>query len=209
MSEDGPEPTDEQLLAAFLGGDQRAFDSLVSRYQRRVYGICLRYFGDPSDAEDAAQDAFVALYRRAGSFSGTAAFSTWMYRVATNVCHDLARRRARRPQSAGGDADRLADRIPGPETADASVTAELDPGLVAALAELDADTRDAIILHDVRGVAYADIAARSGVAVGTVKSRIHRGHARLAAALSAAGDLPREQAGREPSHRGQRPTGRP
>ena len=198
---------DERLLAAFLDGDQRAFDELVSRYQRRVYGICLRYFGNPSDAEDAAQDAFVAVYRRAASFSGTAAFSTWMYRVATNACHDLARKRARRPKSAGVDVERLADSVTAAETADASVTAELDDDLRAALEALDPDTRDAVILHDVRGVPYADIAARSGVAVGTVKSRIHRGHARMAAALAESRAAPVGEAGREPHPRGGRRTG--
>ena len=208
-SEEAPAATDEELLAAFVAGEQRAFDVLVSRYQRRVYGICLRYFGNPTDAEDAAQDAFVALYRRAGSFSGAAAFSTWMYRVATNACHDLARKRARRPMSAGVDVERLADSVEAAETADAGVTRALDEDLRAALAQLDPDTRDVVLLHDVRGVPYADIAARSGVAVGTVKSRIHRGHARLAAALTAARRDQVAEAGREPNLSGGRPTGTP
>src|SRR5918992_2999378 len=91
--------SDEVLVKAFVAGDESAFDTLVQRHSRRVYAICLRYFGNPGDAEDAAQEAFLALYRRASTFSGAAPFSTWMYRVATNACNDLARKRARRPQT--------------------------------------------------------------------------------------------------------------
>ena len=198
--------TDEQLLAAFLDGDRGAFDVLVSRYQRRVYGICLRYFGNPADAEDAAQDAFIAVYRRAGSFYGSAAFSTWLYRVATNACHDLARKRARRPQAADVDVERITQDLEAAETADATVLGGLDTDVRAALDALDPDTRDAVILHDIRGVPYADIAERSGVAVGTVKSRISRGHARMAAVLVAARQRA-DDAGREPTRSAQRPTG--
>jgi len=172
---------DEDLLMAFVGGDQSAFDQLVDRYARRVYAICLRYFGNPPDAEDAAQEAFVTLYRRAGTFTGAARFSTWMYRVATNACNDLARKRARRPQTVTrGDTAGLAP-TPAP---DLLANRELGMELEAALAALEPEYRELILLHDVSGFRYADIAARLGVPVGTVKSRIHRGHARLAAALS-------------------------
>ncbi len=171
---------DSALVAAFVAGDERAFDRLVARYERRVYAICHRYFGNAADAEHAAQDAFLLLYRRAGTFAGAASFSTWMYRVATNACNDLARKRARRPQSAGTDVADLADRL---EADDVIANRELGMELTAALAGLDPEYRDPVVLHDVHGVPYADIAERFGVPVGTVKSRIHRGHARLAAAL--------------------------
>lgn len=175
-------PSDEDLVAAFVAGGPgagAAFDELVTRYQRRVYGICYRYFGDPADAEDAAQETFVVLLRRAGTFRGTARFSTWLYRVATNACNDLARRRGRRP-TAAGDLDALASE---PAVEDPIAARELSADLARALADLDDDTRDAVVLHDVAGLPYADVAARLGVPVGTVKSRIHRGHARLAASL--------------------------
>jgi len=184
----GPEAQDdEQLVAAFTAGDQEAFDVLVSRYERRVFAICYRYFGNVTDAEDAAQEVFIALLRRAGSFSATSKFSTWMYRVATNACHDLARKRARRPQAADADVTQAVDvRASHPSAEQVLHDADLDPGLVAALDELDDATREAIVLHDVYGVGYAEIADRAQVAVGTVKSRIHRGHAQLERALSAA-----------------------
>lgn len=174
-----PVPSDEDLVAAFVAGEGGAFDQLVERHARRVYAICLRYFGDPADAEDAAQEAFLALYRHAGTFAGTARFSTWMYRVATNACNDLARKRARRPQPADRDVADLAL----VSTPDLLANRELGMELEAALSELDPEYREPVLLHDVGGFGYADIAAHLGVPVGTVKSRIHRGHARLAAAL--------------------------
>jgi RNA polymerase sigma-70 factor, ECF subfamily len=145
-----------------------------------VFGICMQYFGDARDAEDATQDAFVALLRRASTFAGTAAFSTWMYRVATNACNDLARKRARRPRSTG-DTDQLADTA---ALDDVLANRELGVELEAALERLDPIYREAVVLHDVIGLPQAEIAERTRVAVGTVKSRIHRGHAQLAAALT-------------------------
>ena len=168
-------------MAAYVAGDTAAFDELVRRYRRRVFGICRAYFGNDAEAEDAAQDAFIALLRRASTYSGTAAFSTWMYRVTTNACNDLARKRARRPQSSGDGVDRLVETA---AVEDVLGNRELGVELEQALELLDADFREVILLHDVAGWPYADIAERLGIAVGTVKSRIHRGHGRLAAALA-------------------------
>jgi len=172
--------TDGALVAAFLAGETAAFDVLVARHERRVYAICYRYFGNAADAEDATQDTFLTLLRRASTYAGTAAFSTWLYRVAMNACNDLARRRSRRPRSVGRDVEALADRAaPGDPLADR----ELGVDLERALARLDETSRAAIVLHDVGGLPYDEVAARLGLPVGTVKSRIHRGHARLADAL--------------------------
>jgi RNA polymerase sigma-70 factor, ECF subfamily len=176
--------TDEQLALAHAAGDGAAFDELVRRYQRRVYGIAYRYFGDPADAEDAAQDAFLALLRRGSTYNGQSAFSTWMYRVTTNACNDIARKRARRPQSAGVEiTDLPAEATRDTMAEDALASRELDAELTAALATLEPEHREAVVLHDVYGLGYAEIAERTGVAVGTIKSRIHRAHGRLAAAL--------------------------
>jgi RNA polymerase sigma-70 factor, ECF subfamily len=179
--------TDEDLVAGWVGGDRSAFDELVRRYERRVYAICYRYFGNASDAEDAAQDAFIALLRRAGTFTGASSFSTWMYRVATNACNDLARKRARRPQPAAGGMERLAETA-SPD--DALAARELGLELADALAQLEAEQREAVVLHDIVGLTHAEIAARQGVAVGTAKSRVHRAHGRLADLLLAAGTEP-------------------
>lgn len=176
------ERTDEELVAAVAAGDRQAFETLADRYTRRVYGICYRYFGDPQDAEDATQDTFVTLLRRASTFAGTARFSTWLYRVATNTCNDLARKRGRRPRTVP-----IEDRHAQPDGAveDALAAAEVGSALREALRGIDAAQRRAVVLHDVIGLPYEEIAEREGVAVGTVKSRIHRGHARLAGLLHA------------------------
>lgn len=194
MSQDGDERTDGALVAAYLEGDGGAFDTLVSRHERRVYATCYRYFANAADAEDAMQDTFVILLRRASTYGGNAAFSTWLYRVTMNACHDLARRRARRPRVTGSGVDALAD-LPAPD--DPLGDRELGVDLSRALARLDPATREAILLHDVHGLPYEDVAARLGLPVGTVKSRIHRGHARLADGLRPA---------REPVQPARRPT---
>ncbi|MGH8907829.1 MAG: RNA polymerase sigma factor [Egibacteraceae bacterium] len=172
--------TDEALVAAFVAGDEAAFETLTRRHAGRVYAICLRYFGNPADAEDAAQDTFVAVYRRAGTYGGTARFSTWIYRVATNACNDIGRKRARRPQTTSQDSSQEIGQLP---AEDLLARRELSMELRGALDSLEPAYRDPILLHDVTGLPYTDIAERLGLPVGTVKSRIHRGHARLATAL--------------------------
>ncbi len=192
------QPSDEALLAAFVDhGDERAFATLVERHERRVYGICYRYFGDATDAEDAAQEVFLTLYRRAATFRGGAKLSTWLYRVAVNACNDLARKRGRRPRKADADVTELPLAAPD-ELAHHEVRMELRE----ALAQLEPEYRTAVVAHTLQGWPYADIAAAEGVAVGTIKSRVHRGHAKLAAILTRM----REEPGREPSGRAPPPT---
>jgi RNA polymerase sigma-70 factor (ECF subfamily) len=160
--------SDEALVAAFVAGEQAAFDQLVDRHARRVYAICLRYFGNQADAEDATQETFLALYRRARTFSGAAKFSTWIYRVATNACHDIGRKRSRRPQPSGQDPSHEIWHV---AAEDLLTRRELGLELADALEGLEPEYREPILLHDVAGLPYADIAARLGVPIGTVKSR--------------------------------------
>lgn len=176
------DPSDEELLARFLAGDEPAFGVLVARHEGRVLAVCQRYFGNLADAQDAAQETFLVVYRRAGTFAGTARFSTWLYRVAVNACNDMARKRARRVQGQGGGAFELAAAAHDP--LDRIEQLELDLDLRRALAELSPEYRDAVVRHSVDGVPYHEIAADAGVAVGTIKSRVHRGHALLAASLA-------------------------
>ena len=171
-------PGDEELLARFVAGDRAAFGELVARHRETVYAICWRYWRDDADAEDAAQETFLAVHRGASSFRGTARFTTWLYRVATNTCNDLHRKRVRRPRSSGLDPERMA--VP----ADDEITAlETDLALRDALAELRPAHREVLVLHVLEGVPYADIAAHLDIAMGTVKSRLHRATAELAEIL--------------------------
>jgi RNA polymerase sigma-70 factor (ECF subfamily) len=176
---------DHELVARARAGDDAAFDAIVERHADHVYAICLRYFRDPHDAEDAFQAAFLACHRGLASFHGRAALSTWLYRVTTNACHDLARRRARQPRTVPLDDDRGGTRpeVSDQATVDRLAAAELRPDLLDALGQLDHDQRHAVLLRDVVGASYAEIAHAQEVAVGTAKSRVHRGHARLAELL--------------------------
>lgn len=169
--------TDEDLLEQAAAGDQSAFTALVRRHEDRVFGIAIRITGDRADALDATQDTFVAVFRQAGSFRAEAAFTTWLYRVAVNACRDLLRRRRRLPEPTEEVPERPR---PGIGTEDL-VGLRLD--LAQALARLPDEYRDAVLMHDVGAIPYEEIAQITGVALGTVKSRISRGRRRLAELL--------------------------
>jgi RNA polymerase sigma-70 factor (ECF subfamily) len=173
------EPPDEQLLARHLAGDHDAFTELVTRHERRVYSVCLRVLGNTEDAADATQDAFLALLRRASSFEGGSAFSTWLYRVAVNSALDLARRRAR-VRTVPLEADATPITVTSADPGDEVVTAVT---VRVALARVAEEFRVALVLCDLCRLPYAEAAAILDVAVGTVKSRVFRGRAALAREL--------------------------
>ena len=185
--------TDEDLLASYLSGERReaAFAELVGRYERRIYAVCYRYFGDHSDAEDAAQDTFIAVARRAGTFSGGSRLSTWMYRVAVNSCNDLARRRARRPQTPVEDIAVVAEAAGVSHGHDEMSARELELEVQRALLELDDLSRTLVVLVTLEGLSYQEAGAAMDLPVGTVKSRVHRARARLAELLAdVVGEVP-------------------
>ena len=169
--------TDEDLLKQAAAGDQSAFSALVRRHEDRVFGIAIRITGDRADALDAMQDTFVSVFRQAGTFRAEAAFTTWLYRVTVNACRDLLRRRRRLPEPT----EELPERPrPGIGTEEV-VSLRID--LAHALAQLPDEYRDAVVMHDVGAIPYEEIAQITGVALGTVKSRISRGRRRLAELL--------------------------
>jgi RNA polymerase sigma-70 factor (ECF subfamily) len=175
------EDPDADLLTQVATGERAvrdaAFHELVERHRDRVHAICHRYFGDPTDAQDATQETFLTVLRRAGTFRGEAQVSTWLYRVAVNTCHDLARHRARRPQTPVGDIGLVSD-LHGAHSDEEQIAAlELADVLREALQTLDEETRGLLLLCVVEEVPYAEVAASYGVAVGTVKSRVHRARA--------------------------------
>lgn len=175
---------DERLIQAAQQGDVTAFNELVTRHERAVFSVCLRLLSDASLAEDAAQDTFIRAWGAIDSFRGDV-IRPWLLRIATNRAYDLLRARSRRPASSL-DAEPFevepewtsqAVAAEGPETH--ATRTELSGYLERALATLPDDQRLAIILSDVQGYGYDEIAEICGVAVGTVKSRISRGRARL------------------------------
>lgn len=174
---DASGPRDEDLLRDHLDGSQRAFDELVRRHEDRIFGLAMRMLGERSDALDATQEAFVSAFRQARSFRGDSSFGTWLYRIAINSCKDLLRKRNRwgdPTEDAGVDE-------PSSEDLEASVSRRMD--LAAALAQLPEEFRDPVVMHDLGGVPYEEIARTTRTNIGTVKSRISRGRKRLAELL--------------------------
>jgi RNA polymerase sigma-70 factor (ECF subfamily) len=166
---------DDLLIARARRGDRDALDALLRLHYDRIYSVCRRLAGNDADAADAAQEALLAIVRGLDRFDGRAAFGTWAYRVATNACLDELRRRSRRPRPV----DEITDQAqPGFDTGVAERMS-----LDAALSQLPLEFRQPVVLRDVGGHDYAQIAELLGVPIGTVKSRIARGRAHLATLL--------------------------
>lgn len=168
-------PDDRSLIAAAQAGDAHALDALLRRHYDRIWALCRRLAGNHADAEDATQEALIAVARGLRSFDGRAAFSTWSYRVATNACLDELRRRARRPLLRAVD-DEIATPDPGPLPDHVIERIDIDE----ALAHVHDDFRVAVVLRDLCDLEYGDIAELLDVPPGTVRSRIARGRAQLA-----------------------------
>lgn len=167
--------SDEELLKNFLDGNQTSFAELMRRHEDRIFALAFRMTGQRSDALDATQDAFVAAFRQANKFRFDSTFGTWLYRIGINACHDLLRKRQRWSTD---DRDQTEQADYASSRFDESVAAKLD--VSRALAHLPAEYREAVVMHDLGGVAYDEIARLTEVPVGTVKSRISRGRRRLA-----------------------------
>src|ERR1043165_9041884 len=169
--------SDQDLLARHVEGDHDAFAELVRLHRDRLWAVALRTLGDREEAADALQDAMVSAYRAADRFRGDSAVTTWLHRIVVNACLDRVRRRQARPPTELTEVDAVAP----------AVDRETVLDVRAALAELPADQRAAIVLVDMQGYGVIDAAEILGVPVGTVKSRCARGRARLAVMLGRAG----------------------
>ena len=171
---------DRSLLSRFLAGDEAAFESLVRRHEDRIFALALRITGDRQDALEATQETFVSLFRRAASFKGEAEVGTWLYRIGINAARDVLRRRRRAP---------LADEPPEEAVEDLRPRARVEETTIRrleiarALERIPPDYREAVVMHDLGGIPYEEIAGLTGVALGTVKSRISRGRRLLAELL--------------------------
>jgi RNA polymerase sigma-70 factor (ECF subfamily) len=196
---EGPDDrTDADLLAAHVAGDSDAFGVLFGRHRDRLWAVALRTMGNPHDAADGLQDGLVAAYRRAGTFRGDAAVTTWLHRVVVNACLDRIRAaKVRRADPLPDDLETYGDRgstaastaatgTAGPTPVDPEQAALADDrrrAVLAALATLPAEQRAALVLVDMEGYSVAEVAAILDCAEGTVKSRCSRGRDRLAVLL--------------------------
>jgi RNA polymerase sigma-70 factor (ECF subfamily) len=159
--------TDEQLISACLAGDEAAMQQLFDRHHGRLYAMAVRMTGNRSDAEDVVQDAFVRAWRSLSGFRGDARFGTWIYRIAVNLCRDLAKRKKPVEEEVEG--------VSPPSQIDGIAQRQL----TAALDRLSAGYREVLVLHDVMEMRHPEIAEILGVDVGTSKSQLHKARARM------------------------------
>ena len=183
--------SDSELLALHVEGDAEAFGELFGRHRDRLWAVALRTMGNPEDAADGLQEGMIAAFRRAGSFRGDAAVTTWLHRVVVNACLDRLRAmKVRRTDALPDDLEDRADR----GSLVSATDAELDPAeltvaderrrmVLDALNTLAPDQRAALVLVDMEGYSVAEASQMLGVAEGTVKSRCFRGRAKLAPLL--------------------------
>lgn len=162
-------------------GDVRAFEALMARHEKKIYGLCLRMLGNREDALDCAQDAMLRIWRSIAAYRMDASFTTWCFRIATNACLDLLRKQKIRTSVS---LDMLTDlgRIPAAETGDPhaqAIAADTSRALGHGIASLPADLRSAVVLRDIQGFSYEEVADILGIPLGTVKSRINRGREKL------------------------------
>ncbi|HYI67448.1 MAG TPA: sigma-70 family RNA polymerase sigma factor [Candidatus Limnocylindrales bacterium] len=176
-----PLPDEVAVIARAASGDRTAFAQLMEHYQSACYGLAWRLLRDPDQAADATQDAFTHAYRAIGSYRG-GIFRSWLLRITANASYDILRRAQRRPSSPLPDPDEGAPELPdlGAINPLAEATkSEMYRHLEIALRRLPEDQRTAVVLCDVYGMDYNEVAAMTSSALGTVKSRIHRGRLRL------------------------------
>ena len=170
---------DELLVRRAQKGERYAFEKLVEAHEQRMYTLAARVLGSREDAADAVQEALVRAWLALPKFRGEARFSTWLYRIVVNSAHDVRAKRR----------DRTAEEPPDPvDPRDRFAEQELSSELQRALDALDETYRVAVVLYDVLGCSYAEIAEMTGVPEGTVKSRIFRGRGELAERLGTPGE---------------------
>ena len=175
------------LISRARGGDRDAFGELVEQYRDNVYRLAYRMCGNAYDADESAQEAFVAAWRASPNFRGDAKFSTWLYRLTTNAAIDVMRREKRHQTVGDGEMMELADDADSPqETVERT---EQQETVQKALATLSEEYREVLLLRYMEELDYAEIAEVLQLPSGTVKSRINRAKAALKAALLKSGNI--------------------
>lgn len=179
-------PSDEELIARTRKGDRAAFQGLVEKYQRRIYAVAYGLLGNREDALDAVQEAFIKAYKSIDRFKGKSGFYTWLYRIATNAAIDLGRKQSRRGEVEFREEIESEQEtgsypvMPMPENpADELMKRELGELIEDAIAKLPPDQRTAVVLREIEGLSYREIAKVMKCSQGTVMSRLHYGRKKL------------------------------
>jgi len=170
--------SDHALAQLAAGGDKSAFEELYERHQRRVYSLCLRMTGNVAEAEDLAQEAFIQLYRKIGSFRGESAFTTWLHRLTVNQVLMHFRKKGVRMEQTTDDGDVPVQVVQGTENP-ASMPVVDRIALDRAISQLPPGYRTVFILHDIEGHEHEEIARLLGCSVGTSKSQLHKARMKL------------------------------
>ncbi len=179
---------DEELIQAAQNGDKDSLNTLLERHYDRIYAICRRITSQDADAMDATQEALMAIVRGLENFDGRAKFTTWSYRVVTNACLDELRRKKRRPSIPLPDEQAGQTPLASTPSPESMVNARLD--IDDALARVPEEFRVPVVLRDLCDLDYAEIAEVLEIKPGTVRSRISRGRAALAAQIGGNQDPP-------------------
>jgi len=185
--------TDEELVARAQGGDIESFNQLIVRWERPIYALAYRVIGKEEDARDVCQDAFLRAYRALPGFKGQAKFSSWLYRIALNLCRDWIRRQRRAPVSQlPEDMDAIeqaSEAGPVESIEDLVARRELSAIVEEAMSELSEEQRTAIILKEYHGMTFQEIADMQGCPLSTVKTRLYQGLSLLRRRLEQQGQV--------------------
>jgi RNA polymerase sigma-70 factor (ECF subfamily) len=181
---------DAELVARVQRGDKQAFNLLVIKYQRKILRLLSRMIRDPADLEDVAQEAFIKAYRALPQFRGESAFYTWLYRIAINTARNWLSSVGKRPsapnaiESEDGETFNETDSLSDISTPESMVASrEIAETVNSAIEELPEELRTAIVLREIEGMSYEDIAQTMGCPIGTVRSRIFRAREAIAQRL--------------------------
>ena len=185
-----PDENEAALIARLVARDERAFNDLVRAFDRRIFALVLRMIGNRTEAEDLAQEVFVQVFKAIGTFRGESKLSTWIYRIAINLCKNRTKYLRVRHTDQQDELEALAERVPMGEVSRANVAQVSRPDEMMAGKQVEAIVRDAIqklepsfreclVLRDVDELSYDEIGEITGLPPGTVKSRIHRARAQL------------------------------
>lgn len=179
-----------KLIERLVARDERAFNELVRNYERRVFGVVFRMLGSRAEAEDLTQEVFVQVFKAIGTFRGESKLSTWIYRIAVNLCKNRAKYLRVRHAGEQDQIDDVAERLPPSQARHANVAQvdrpdeamagrQVEEIVRQAIAEVDENFRECLILCDVEELSYEEIAEITQLPAGTVKSRIFRARAQL------------------------------